>query len=382
VAFSLASVAKGKEMFEQTFECYTCHGMAGRGNGQQALDGLEDDWGHRIWPANLTKPWTYRGGHGRRDIFRNIVLGITGTPMPAFSDPDPFADLATTTDPDEKKDLEAQARELRENIWHTVNYVQSLWTYGEEPQAKAVLTAKLIDGPVPTSPDAAEWQGVPVNYYPVVGQVIEDPRLFTPMVVGVEIQAVHNGKEIAFRLVWDDRTESQPGTEGDTETFADAIALQFPSQPRTGSERPYFLMGDASHPTDLWYWHNQALDKVALVQTTGYKSFALGDNPGGVTAQGVIDHGQYRVVMHRTLQSKNAEKEMQFAVGAFMPFTVTVWDGSNGEHDGGKRTVSAWYNLYLETEPSKAPMYLLVAGLVFGVVIQFSALYITRKNHS
>ena len=63
------SIAKGKEHFEKTFECYTCHGMAGRGNGQQALDGLQDDWGERIWPANLTRPWTYRGGMARRDIY-------------------------------------------------------------------------------------------------------------------------------------------------------------------------------------------------------------------------------------------------------------------------------------------------------------------------
>ena len=33
------------------------------------------------------------------------------------------------TDPQRKKDAEALAREVRENIWHTVNYVQSLWTY-------------------------------------------------------------------------------------------------------------------------------------------------------------------------------------------------------------------------------------------------------------
>jgi hypothetical protein len=29
------------------------------------------------------------------------------------------------------------------------------------------------------------------------------------MIVGVEIQALHNGKEIA-RVLWDDRTESKP----------------------------------------------------------------------------------------------------------------------------------------------------------------------------
>jgi hypothetical protein len=60
---------------------------------------------------------------------------------------------------------------------------------------------------------------------------------------------------------------------------------------------------------------------------------------------------------------------------------MTTWDGSNGEHGGGKRTVMAWYTLYLEPEPSKAPMYLWGIGIVVGVILQFSAYYVTRKNH-
>jgi DMSO reductase family type II enzyme heme b subunit len=379
---SPASIAKGKEHFEKTFECYTCHGIAGRGNGQQALDGLKDDWGERIWPANLTKPWTYRGGASRRDIFRNIALGITGTPMPAFADPDPMAAARVETDPQRKKDSETLAREVRENIWHTVNYVQSLWTYPVEPEAKSTLTATLVDEPLPTSPDAPVWKKAPINYYPLVGQVIEEPRLFTPMIVGVEIQALHNGKEIAFRVVWDDRTDSKPEGSGSTETFTDAMALQFPAKPLEGSERPYFLMGDSKRPTDLWYWRNDSPDKAVLVQTTGSKSFQLGDNPGGLRAQGVVDNGQYRVVLQRTLRTKNAGQEVQFAVGQFLPFNITTWDGSNGEVGGGKRTVMAWYNLYLEPEPSKAPMYLLGIGIVVGVILECSAYYVTRQSQN
>jgi hypothetical protein len=59
-----------------------------------------------------------------------------------------------------------------------------------------------------------------------------------------------------------------------------------------------------------------------------------------------------------------------------------VWDGSNGERDGDRRTVTAWYNLYLEPEPSKAPLYLTLVGIAVGLVIEFSALYVTRKNHT
>jgi DMSO reductase family type II enzyme heme b subunit len=382
VPFSEESVAKGKEHFDNTFECYTCHGTAGRGNGQQALDGLDDDWGHRIWPANLTKPWTYRGGHSRRDIFRNIVMGINGTPMPAFADPDPLAIARQIEDRDERKEEEALARELRENIWHVVNYVQSLWTYPEEPEVKAVLMAKRTTGPLPLNPDDAVWKTVPVNYYPLVGQVIEGRRLFTPMVVGIEVQALHNGKEIAFRLVWDDRTESKPGeVDRGEETYADAVALQFPSHHAAGMEKPYFLMGDGSHPTDLWYWRNDTGTTV-LVQTTGYQSFKPGDNAAGIDSQGLVDNGQYRVVMKRALYTANADKEVQFAEGSFLPISLTVWDGSNGERDGDRRTVMAWYNLYLEPEPSQVPLYLTLVGIAVGLVIEFSALYVTRKNHT
>jgi DMSO reductase family type II enzyme heme b subunit len=159
------------------------------------------------------------------------------------------------------------------------------------------------------------------------------------------------------------------------------VALQFPAQPLQGLERPYFLMGDSKRPTDLWYWRNDSPEKAVLVQTTGSKSFQPGENAGGLRAQGVFDNGQYRVVLQRTLHTKNAAKEVQFEVGKFLPFSMTTWDGSNGEQGGGKRTVMAWYTLYLEPEPSKAPMYLWGIGIVVGVILQFSAYYVTRKNH-
>ncbi|GIX48120.1 MAG: hypothetical protein KatS3mg131_2331 [Candidatus Tectimicrobiota bacterium] len=222
---------------------------------------------------------------------------------------------------------------------------------------------------------------MPANYYPLVPQVIEKPRLFWSLLFGVEIQAMHNDEEIAFRLVWDDRTESKPGESEAGETFVDAIALQFPSRPTVGMERPYFLMGDPQHPTDLWYWRNDPGTAVR-VQTTGSSTFKPGDDAGGIESQGRFDNGQYRVVMKRALRTAKADEEVQFAVGQFVPFSITAWDGSNGEHGGGKRVVMAWYNLYLEPQPSKAPIYLMLAGIALGVVLEFSALYVTKKNHA
>ena len=383
IPYSAESAAKGKEYFEGDFECHTCHGAAGRGNGQQALDGLEDDWGSRIWPANLTRPWTYRGGHSRRDIFRNLAMGINGTPMPAFADPDPMAFARTIEDAEERKTEEAAARELREKLWHVVNYVQSLWTHAEEPQPKAAITAVRRSGALPLSPDDAAWKDVESNWYPMVGQVIEGERLFTPLVVGVNIQAMHNGEDIAFRIEWDDRTESKSGeTDAGEKAYADAVALQFPSKQLAGV-KPYFLMGDSANATDLWYWRNDS-NNIIKLQTSGYKTFKPEgvEDAGGVEGQGVTDDGQYRVAMKRALRTKDAANEVQFVEGEFLPISMTVWEGSNGETGGDKRTVTAWYNLYLQPEPSKAPMYLALAGIAFGLVIMSTAVYVTKSGNS
>jgi DMSO reductase family type II enzyme heme b subunit len=179
--------------------------------------------------------------------------------------------------------------------------------------------------------------------------------------------------------VWDARTEPNP-TDGDHgETFADAIALQLASKPLVGSQNPYFLMGDSSNPTDLWYWRNDT-NQTVRVQTTGYQTFQPGEETGGIESQGVVDDGQYRVVMRRTLTTKAAADGVQFHIGSFIPFSLTVWDGSNGETGGDKRTVMAWYNVYLEPEASKAPLYLLAVGIAVGLVIEFSALYMTKTS--
>jgi len=85
--------------------------------------------------------------------------------------------------------------------------------------------------------------------------------------------------------------------------------------------------------------------------------------------------------MQRALRTRNTDREVQFGVGIFLPFSLTTWDGSNGEQGGGKRTVTAWYNLYLEPEPSRTPIYLWGIGIAVGVILQFSAYYVTRKNH-
>jgi cytochrome c oxidase cbb3-type subunit 2 len=76
-------IANGKKVFED-MKCWECHGHEGKGDGPKS-DQLEDDFGNRIPPANFTKG-IFKSGPRPEDIFRTFMTGLSGTPMPSFSD--------------------------------------------------------------------------------------------------------------------------------------------------------------------------------------------------------------------------------------------------------------------------------------------------------
>lgn len=76
-------VAHGATAWEEA-KCWECHGMEGRGDGEKAA-GLEDDFGFPIPPANLTTG-QFKSGPTVKDIFRTMSTGLSGTPMPSYSD--------------------------------------------------------------------------------------------------------------------------------------------------------------------------------------------------------------------------------------------------------------------------------------------------------
>ncbi|WP_419611523.1 c-type cytochrome [Thiolapillus sp.] len=115
IAYSEEPIEKGKAAFRKS--CSECHGMDGRGNIRSGKK-LEDDWGNRIWPRDLTKPWTWRATQSldttekERDetvkaIYTRLSIGIPGTPMPAHR-----AVEEGNQDP-----------VILEDRWHIANYV-------------------------------------------------------------------------------------------------------------------------------------------------------------------------------------------------------------------------------------------------------------------
>ena len=347
------SIARGKEVFRE-LECFKCHGEEGRGDGPSAPE-LKDDWDYPIRPANLTRKWTYRGGHRPEDIYLRFMGGVAGTPMPSFAD-----------SLDEKK------------AWDLVHYVLSL-SPDQPPPLRLVLKAKRLEGEVPSESDDPRWVEAELSEYPLVGQVIQDPRLFSPSVQAVQVQALYNDRDIALRLVWDDPTQSMPDPA--SEIFEDAVAVQFPVQIPTGAKRPYFLMGDSDNPVNLWRWGSGGQSGLPAGQAGVVELNANGMDrqqtqiETSQAVKGVVKfrHGQYQLVLKRTLTTGDRDQDLQFAPGQFIPMAFFVWDGENHE-TGIQMALSHWYHLLLPP-PISTTVYVfpvvavvVVAGIEWWII--------------
>jgi cytochrome c oxidase cbb3-type subunit 2 len=78
------SVLRGSSVYEK-LQCGKCHGADGRGTGAAATS-FEDDWAQPLHAADLTEPWTFRGGSTSDEIYLRFRSGMSGTPMPSFKD--------------------------------------------------------------------------------------------------------------------------------------------------------------------------------------------------------------------------------------------------------------------------------------------------------
>jgi mono/diheme cytochrome c family protein len=84
VPSSPPSILRGSAVYEK-LQCGKCHGTDGHGTGATATS-FEDDWAQPLNAADLTEPWTFRGGATSDDIYMRFRSGMSGTPMPSFKD--------------------------------------------------------------------------------------------------------------------------------------------------------------------------------------------------------------------------------------------------------------------------------------------------------
>ena len=105
------SIARGRVAFSSR-GCAKCHGPDGRGQTEENLrGGLRDYWGKSVRAADLTSG-RLKGGHRPEDVYRRIMGGINGTPMPSF-----------------RATLNSESR----TVWDLVDFVLQLPTIGQRP---------------------------------------------------------------------------------------------------------------------------------------------------------------------------------------------------------------------------------------------------------
>lgn len=346
--FTLESRERGREAFIKN--CSGCHGLQGRSDGESTkkIVNIAKD---QLRPRNLTKSWLFRRSQTRRDLFRTLRTGLSLTAMPQFSN-------RVHSD---------------EAIWDIVNYVYTL-SPAERPPVFDEMRAAHIDGPLPTDPEDPRWKKVRSYFYPVGGQLMENPRAPFPTADSLWVQAVHNGKEIAFRIRWDDPTfdpilkktakvsespppplpanlqvdssELPPPPKPEPQKIPDALAIQFPVSPDAPS-LPYFLNGDPNHPVILWKWQSHP-NQVTQWTGRGIGRIEPYNNAGSkVLGNVAFRYGQYILVMTRELTVSGSEGDIQFRPGEEVPIAFNIWDGNEGE-TGAKKAISSWYRLILE----------------------------------
>ncbi len=347
-------VETGKKIYTD-MGCANCHGLNGRGNGASVYSeengiftlGMANDWEDPIVPANFTKRWTWRGGSRVEDVRRAFATGLSGSPMPAFHGKDTFPVDASKSDEEKEK----QADEMG---WALAHFISSLSP--EKPEYRPVLTAKLVKGSLPSGFDDSIWSQAERMDMPMVGQVVFDPRQFTPSIDMVSIKAVYNGTEMAWLIEWDDRT---PDT-------GDAVVVQLPMKIEEGVAKPFFLGGDSRRAVEWWLVSPKSSGFSVSTQkgwpAKNQKSEVRSQKSEGGMLKAVYDDGRWRVLIKRFLKP---ESGASWQVDGFTPFAVLAWDGANGDK-GAKCAVSTWYSVRFE---KKMPVMIwvyppLVAGLV------------------
>tara|TARA_B110000116_G_scaffold216385_1_gene193306 strand:+ start:43 stop:1578 length:1536 start_codon:yes stop_codon:yes gene_type:complete len=345
--FTLQSLKRGGKLFLQN--CSACHGLKGRSDGTSTkkVVSIETD---SIWPRNLSKPWKFRRGDTRKDIFLTLRTGLSLSAMPMFSSRI-FKD---------------------EQIWDLVHYVQTL-APSHKPTTNPILKVKKIDGDLPGNPKDSLWKTTSSNFYPLGGQIIESKKVIYPIIDNVVVKALHNNKEIAFYLHWDDPTvdpvlksfisvkespapplpehlqveESQEVTTEEPpkpQKFPDSIAIQFPASVDDDSQKPYFLNGDTEHPVNLWKWSSHPM-KALEINATGINNQKI-QKKQNLVSQASFEFGRYYLTIKRPLTTMEKD-DLQFRSGQIIPIAFNAWNGSAGE-TGSQKVVSSWYNLILE----------------------------------
>ena len=268
-------------------------------------------------------------------------------------------------------------------LWGTVGLAVMLGlTWYQVPLVSSqgiVIRAHFKEGPVPTHPSDSAWESVAPLPLPLSGQIITRPVWPEPSARALSIRSIHNGKEVAFLMEWQDATKNESLTPG---VFRDGAAIALP----LGVAPAFFCMGQLDHYVNIWHWkadwqsdvdRRAARSKEARRKRKGPRRFeviprrpsSVEDLIGGgfstltskagqgrIKGQAEWVRGVWRVVMKRplTVKGDDLDNEAILVPGRMQAVAFAVWNGENKERNGQK-AVASWMQLQIDpvTPPKK-----------------------------
>lgn len=102
---------------------------------------------------------------------------------------------------------------------------------------------------VPSQPGDSAWDSAPEFTAKLIPQDLVEPRLTTPSTQEVRVRSITNGADIAFRIEWDDTTQSDTPGPG---KMNDACAIQIPE--KLEKDLPDPQMGQDGKRVQVTYW--------------------------------------------------------------------------------------------------------------------------------
>lgn len=252
-----------------------------------------------------------------------------------------------------------------------------LWGVGPAWAQESVSIRALLTKSVPVDdPTASAWNSVAASQFPMSPQVHWPTRIQEVTVKDVRVRGLHDGKQVAILLEYDDPTQDPD----------DAAAIEF----MVGDKKAHFAHGQPmgqveGGPVNIWFWKNKDA-KVLDMNAKGFGTLKVQDQQD-LKGKGVYQDGKWKVVFSRAVTTGDAN-DTQFNPGEFINIAFAVWDGKKDpasgdlKEKGSQKAVSSWWYFRVDPQPDYTSYFyaLLAIGLAAG--FEFVVIRKLRKGPS
>jgi hypothetical protein len=242
---------------------------------------------------------------------------------------------------------------------------------------------------IPEDPSDAAWIGIGPVAVALLPQQMVPPMLAEGSIREVRLRALHDGRDIAFHLAWEDDAADDVNA---MDRFTDAVAVQLPL---VDDGTTPVLMGAAGKPVHILHWKaswdreirdgpRQVRDAFPYAVNELPPERVLGEEGARVvyparyvgnlaasrdrassveelvaegfgtlttherqraSGRGVLEHGRWRVVIRLPMAGDAGQVTLE--PGAVHSFALAAWDGGRSNR-GARKHWSDWRQLHVE----------------------------------